>query len=209
MASIGVWQPSVLLHVPLRGPCWNDVQGWRDVPSTQRGGERHLQLYANFRRARVIAKKYKLCGVSKIIVSSESIMIEKCKITKCIFSHHLRYMGASSASQVEISTSHVRLWRNTCAATELPPRCLPPSVALARQHVAARCALGHGNLRPATLGMDHYAPRFVDGCAVFENLSPTMSSWTCGMVSFTICSTLTETGTSTVRRFASRCAAGM
>ena len=107
-------QPSVLLHVPLRGPCWNDVRGWRDVPSTQRGGERHLQFYANFRRVRVIAKKYKLCGVSKIIISSESIMIEKRKNTKCVFLHHLRYMGAFSASQVEISTSHVRRWRNTC-----------------------------------------------------------------------------------------------
>ena len=73
------------------------------MPPTQQGGERHLQFYANFRRARVIAKIYRLCGVSKIIVSSESIMIEKCKITKCIFSHHLRYMGAFSASQVEIS----------------------------------------------------------------------------------------------------------
>ena len=58
------------------------------------------------------------------------------------------------------------------AATELPPRCLPPSVALALQHVAARCALGHGNLRPATMGMDHCAPRFVDGCARFEHLRP-------------------------------------
>ena len=62
----------------------------------------------------MIAKIYKLCGVSKIIVSSESIMTEKCKIAKCIFLHHLRYMGAFSASQVEISTPHLRRWRSTC-----------------------------------------------------------------------------------------------
>ena len=62
----------------------------------------------------MIAKKYKLCGVLKIIVSSESIMMDKCEIAKCIFLHHLRYMAAFSASQVEIATPHMRRWRNTC-----------------------------------------------------------------------------------------------